>query len=180
MTLSEFSNTLNARAALMKDPALRERLGVVAANEVSAMVKRRVFRDGVSTDGSQIGQYSTKPGWFSTSTRGLPKLAPKGKNGSTRAKKTIYSEQGYRGFRVAVGRQAGKVDLNLTGATFRGVGVGIGGNGLPAFGITTQEALQRIEGNEERFDTVTVTPSEQERVAGREAARRELKFILQI
>lgn len=176
MNLKEFSETMQARARLLQDPALRERLGVVAANEVSAIVKRRVFRDGISADGSQIGQYSTKPAYFSVSKPGVPKIAPKGK--TKRAKKTYYSATGYKGYRSAVGRQSGKVDLNMTGATFGGVGVGTAQNGLPAFGIKTNEALQRIEGNEDRFDKVTVTPNESERLAGRDAALRELKFVL--
>lgn len=180
MDLKEFAETMRVRAALLNDPDLRERLGVVACNQVNAEVKRRVFRDGVAMDGSQIGRYSTKPGYFSISQPGLPKIAPKGKNGSKRAKKTFYSEEGYRGYRQAVGRQVGKVDLNMTGATFNGVGVGVGSNGMPAFGIRTKEALDRIEGNEERFSKITVTPSEQERLEGRNAALRELKFVLGI
>lgn len=87
MDLKEFAETMRVRAALLNDPDLRERLGVVACNQVNAEVKRRVFRDGVAMDGSQIGRYSTKPGYFSVSQPGLPKIAPKGKNGSKREKK---------------------------------------------------------------------------------------------
>jgi hypothetical protein len=180
MTLDDFQKHLQARGRLLRDPALRERLGVVAANRVSALVKRRVFRDGIAQDGSNIGQYSTKPGWFTTSAPGLPKLSPKGKPPSNRAKKTIYSETGYKGYRNELGRQSAKVDLNLSGATFNGVGVGVGADGLPAFGIKTKEAVERIAGNEDRFDCITVTPNEQERSEGRADALEELKFILGI
>lgn len=180
MTLYDFEKELQARVRLLSDPALRERLAVVAANRVSASVKRRVFRDGIAQDGSPIGQYSTKPGWFTTSAPGLPKLSPKGKPPSNRAKKTIYSEIGYKGYRDAVGRQSNKVDLNLSGSTFNGVGVGVGADGLPAFGIKTKEAVERIEGNEDRFSCITVTPNEQERNEGRSDALAELKVILGI
>ena len=180
MTLAELQQQLEARAKLLNDAGLKERLAIVASNEVSASVKRRVFRDGIAQDGSQIGSYSTTPARFSISTPGLPKLSPKSKPPSTRAKKTYYSESGYKGFRNAVGRQNQKVDLNLSGATFQGVGTGVAPSGVPAFGIRTKEALQRIEGNEERFNCITITPNELERKAGIEAALRELKFILNI
>ena len=178
MTLDDFSKHLKGQYLLLRDTAVRERLAVVAANRVSALVKRRVFRDGVAQDGSQIGQYSTKPGWFTTSAPGLPKLSPKGKPPSKRAKKTIYSESGYKGYRNEVGRQSAKVDLNLTGSTFNGVGVGVNSDGLPSFGIKTKEAVERINGNEDRFSCITITPNDQERNDGREDALAELKFIL--
>ena len=180
MNLSDFGEKLHGLAALLRDPAIRERMSIVAANQVSAEVKRRVFQNGIAQDGSQIGKYSTKEGWFSTSRPGLPKISAKGKPPSNRAKKTLYSATGYKGYREAVGRQSGKVDLNLTGSTFNGVGTGVGRDGLPAFGIKTTEAKNRIAGNEERFDCITVTPNEQERESGREAAKRELQFILGI
>lgn len=179
MTLDEFVAVLHARAALLRDPALRERLALIAANRVSALVKRRVFQNGTAQDGSAIGQYSTKPGYFSVNNPGVPKIAPKSKVGR-KGNKSFYSETGYAGYRKAVGRQSQKVDLNLSGATFQGVGVGTGLNGLPAFGIKTKEALQRIEGNEDRFDCVTVTPNQQERESAREDVREELRIILGI
>ena len=178
MTLDEFSFSMKAKQALLKDPALRERLALVAANAVTVLVKRRVFRDGIAQDGSLIGKYSTKPAYFGIKTPGVPKLAAKGK--TPRAKSSYYAKGGYAEYRQAVGRQSAKVDLNLSGATFLGVGAGVNGSGLPAFGIKTKEAQERIEGNELRFDCVTVTPNEAERQAGRDAATQEIKFILGI
>lgn len=178
MTLKEFAETWRARADLLQDRALKDRLGVVAANEVSAMVKRRVFLDGIAIDGTQIGQYSTRPAYFSTDQPGLPKISPKGK--TKRAKKTRYSETGYAGFRRLVGRQNSHVDLHLTGATFRGCGVGVNASNFPAFGIKTKEATERIDGNEKRFGKIILTPNAIEREAGRSAALRELQYILNI
>ena len=179
MTNAEFVAILRQRAAALSDPALRDRLATVAALRVSADVKRRVFQNGTAQDGSQIGQYSTRPAYFSTSIPGVPKISPKSKVGR-KGNKTFYSETGYSGFRKAAGRQSVKVDLNLTGATFHGVGVGVASNGIPAFGIKTNEALKRIEGNEDRFDCVTVTPNEQEIESAREDVREELRIVLGI
>jgi len=179
MTTEEFIAILNARTALLNDPNLRERLALIAANRVSAEVKRRVFFRGVAQDGSQIGQYSKKPAYFPKSTPGLPKLPGRSKVGR-KGNKTYYSPAGYAGYRAATGRQNSKVDLNMTGATFDAVGVGNGPNGLPAFGIKTKEALNRIEGNEQRFQAVTVTPNDVEVQSAREDVREELRFIFGI
>jgi len=180
MTLSEFSFNIKAKEALLKDPALRERLAIVAANAVTVLVKRRVFSDGIAQDGSPIGKYSTKEGWFQIDKTGLPKISPKSKRKGGKPTKTYYSESGYAGYRKRVGRQSAFVDLKLTGGTFNAVGTAQGAKGLIAFGIRTELAKDIIEGNELRFDCVTVTPNEAERQAGRDAAIRELKFILGI
>lgn len=178
MNLADFSDLMRARARLLQDPALRERLALVAANAITVSVKRRVFQNGIAQDGSLIGSYSTKPAYFSTGVRGLPKISPKGK--TKRAIRSFYSESGYKGFRDAVGRQSGKVDLNLTGATFSGVGVGVGRNGLPAFGVKTNDALKKIQGNEQRFDCVTITPNDDERQEAHDAVRREINYLFKI
>lgn len=170
---------LRGRVAILQDRALRERLALVAANRVSALVKRRVFQNGTAQDGSSIGDYSTKPAYFSTNKPGVPKIAPKSKVGR-KGNKTYYAAGGYAEYRKAVGRQSAKVDLNLTGATFAAVGVGQSANGLPAFGIKTKEALHRIEGNEDRFNAVTVTPNQQEIESAREDVRKEIRIALGI
>lgn len=179
MTLNEFVAVLNARAALLNDKALRERLALVAANRVSALVKRRVFQNGTAQSGSAIGSYSKKPAYFAINRPGLPKISPKSKVGR-KGNKTYYAAGGYAEFRAAAGRQSSKVDLNLTGATFNGVGVGTGSGNLPAFGIKTGEALDRIEGNEKRFSAVIVTPNLQEMESAREDVREELRIIFKI
>ena len=179
MTGTEFAAILRQRAAILQNSALRERLALVAAMRVSALVKRRVFQNGAAQDGSQIGTYSRKPGYFPTNTPGLPKIAPKSKVGR-KGNKTYYAAGGYAEYRKAAGRQSAKVDLNLTGATFFGVGVGTGTNALPAFGIKTKEALDRIEGNEARFDAVTVTPNKEEIESAHEDVRKEIRIALGI
>ncbi len=179
MTSTEMVAVLRGRIAILQDRALRERLALVAANRVSALVKRRVFQNGTAQDGSAIGDYSTKPAYFATNKPGVPKIAPKSKVGR-KGNKTYYAAGGYAEYRKAAGRQSAKVDLNLTGATFAGVGVGQSGNGLPAFGIKTKEALQRIEGNEDRFNCVTVTPNQEEIESAREDVRKEIRITLGI
>lgn len=179
MTNQELVAVLRGRIAALQNPALRERLAIVAANRVSALVKRRVFQNGLAQDGSKIGTYSTKPAYFATNKPGVPKIAPKSKVGR-KGNKTYYAAGGYAEYRKAAGRQSQTVDLNLTGATFSGVGVGQAANRLPGFGIKTKEALQRIEGNEARFDAVTVTPNKEEIESARKDVRKEIRIILGI
>lgn len=180
MTLEEFVELNKAKIRLLEDRELNERLGVVACNRVSALVKRRVFSEGEAQDGSKIGSYSTKEGWFTTNTPGLPKLSPKGKGPKPRAKKTVYQEQGYKGFRTAVGRQSSYVDLNLTGSLFRSVGVGQGRGGTIAFGIKNDASADIMQGHEEKYSKIIATPNAQEIESAHDDVREELAIILRL
>ena len=61
MTPNELSARLRIMQEALQNPALRDRMAVAACNQISALVKRRVFRDGIAQDGGKIGSYSTKP-----------------------------------------------------------------------------------------------------------------------
>lgn len=180
MSLEEFIALNKAKIQLLQDRELNERLGIVACNRVSALVKRRVFSDGVAQDGSKIGSYSTKEGWFSINTPGIPKLTAKGKGEKPRAKKTFYSERGYRGFREAVGRQSSYVDLNLSGSLFRSVGVGQGSAGNIAFGIKNAPSADIMDGHEEKYGKIILSPNREEIESAHEDVREELAIILKL
>jgi len=179
MTLEEFIEANRAKIRLLEDRALNERLGVVACNRISALVKRRVYRDGIAQNGSPIGRYSTKEGYFTTSLPGLPKIAPKSKVGR-KGNKTFYSKTGYKGYREAVGRQSETVDLNLTGATFQATGVGQGQGGKIAFGIKNRRAAEIMDSNEQRFGKIIASPNQTEVESAHDDVREELAIILKI
>ena len=105
MTPNELSARLRIMQEALQNPALRDRMAVAACNQISALVKRRVFRDGIAQDGGKIGSYSTKPAYFSTSIPGLPKVAPKGK--AKRAKRPITAKRAIRvsGIKLAGSRE---------------------------------------------------------------------------
>lgn len=86
-------------------------------------IKRRIFNEGMATDGGEIGQYSTKPIYVnpvnSPAAFGRPigKTGSKFKTGTKKGQdhKTRYFPNGYKGFRDAIGRPTDKVNLSLSG-----------------------------------------------------------------
>lgn len=179
--MSAIENRLQRISALLNDPEIETRLQTVACNAVSAAVKRRVFRDGGNTDGGQIGEYSTKPIYVGD-VLGVTKFKKAGKSGSNKkadgsAYKTGYFAGGYKEFRGAVGRQSEKIDLNLSGATFKAHGVGTK-DGRIVFGILTQSAVDIIEGNEAKRGALISTPTIEEAAKGSEAVRKEIEALL--
>lgn len=102
----------------------------IAVFTVVADQSRRIFSDGLKSDGGRIGSYSTKKGFYVN-----PNLAPrktgkkikgieglnshKGKTGKSKFKngnshKTTYV-QNYKDFRNRIGRRIDTVNLNLSG-----------------------------------------------------------------
>lgn len=138
--------------------------------QLTADFKDRIFQDGQDNDGNQIGSYSTKPMYVSISsqTSQVKKsgLKAKGKysnkdfaNGKKR--RSQYFPDGYKGYRDAVGRQSGKVDLFLTGDMFRDIRLGIS-EGSVQLAFASDFQVQKANGNEERFNKVIFAPSEEE------------------
>lgn len=98
---------------------LAEAAVIPAGLRLLGTIKNRITRDGQATDGSEIGQYSTTPGYYSRKQyvkKGAFK--PSGKPGSNRnpdPRKTAYLAEGYRELREIQGRPVDKVNLNYTG-----------------------------------------------------------------
>lgn len=64
MTLEEYTERLKRLSATYADKA-KEAVFVPAANELLATIKNRIVQDGKNSQGSNIGQYSTEPAYFS-------------------------------------------------------------------------------------------------------------------
>lgn len=106
----------------------------VAMIEAEAALKQRVFRDGQTESGANIGRYSTTPMYASTNQSRAPytKLRGKGrgkgsnkrtfKNGKVR--RSRYFAGGYAELRSFLGRQNAKVDLFMTGSLRRSITTG--------------------------------------------------------
>ena len=98
------------------DKLLRE-----VANGFYSENLRRVHNEGKDTDNKLIGeaQYSTTPIYISVDAS--PKrITPKGKSGKTKFKngnshKSAFFQEGYKGFRTAIGRTTSVVNLQLSG-----------------------------------------------------------------
>lgn len=147
-------------------------LALVAAKELEAVMKRRIFQDGKAQNGQQIGKYSTKPIYVNPNKpkKGLPKsklskLKPRGKDpkSGTRFKngkprKTHYLDKGYSGLRRVFGRQNSKVDLNLTGSLRLSIKT-VSRRSAAAVVFTDAADQAKARGNERRFRKRIFSPS---------------------
>lgn len=96
----------------------------LAVKSVMALQSRRIFLEGKSADGGNIGEYSDKP-LYVNPKNSPKKFATKGKNGDKEFKngephKTGYFEN-YLAFKKAIGRnkRTSSVDLILSGELSR-------------------------------------------------------------
>lgn len=116
MTLDEYNNNV---AELLKEVELAAtgEAYIPAANELLAETKNRIQLDGKKADGTNIGQYSTKPAYYSRE-QFVKKTAfkPQGKTGK-KTEKTMYLPAGYKQLRDIQGRHTDKVNENYSGQT---------------------------------------------------------------
>ena len=138
--------------------------------DLQADMLQRIFVNGLDNGGSDIGKYSTKPMYASPSsfTSQVRKsgIKPKGKNGSSKdfangkQRKSQYLPGGYSELRAVLGRQNSKVDLNLSGALFNSIKVGVSGE--LTIGFNNDNEFEKAKGNEARFNKVIFAASEKE------------------
>ncbi len=130
-----------------------DKLNRTIATYLQASNVKRIHNLGLAVNGSKIGNYSIKP--LYVNPKNSPKtFAPKGKTGRVKFKngklhKTAYF-LGWRGFRQGIQREAGFVNLQLSGKLklswvieYQNKKVVIGFNSLYGTEVAT--------GNEQRF-----------------------------
>lgn len=186
MALENLLNRLKLLQLVVGNPQTQTRVSTAAAFTVLAQYKRRIFVDGLATDGSQIGQYSTNPYYQNPNNLqgvALSGVSPLGKNGldtfkNGRKKKTRYLAGGYKELRELTGRQSDFVDLNFSGSTEGSIQVGQRGEEV-VIGFANEQSAEIMAGNEERFGKEIVATSEEEREIGIKAARNELLAIIE-
>lgn len=146
----------------------------LAAYTTTAKMGERIFDEGKTQSGQNIGSYSTKPIYVSLSVAPKPKGAPTGKSGKSKFKdgkghKSKYFDDGYKGYRDNVGRQTGFVDLSLTGE----LRMDFGNQKQPAeprkindfeYQIRLEKSINqdKREGADEKYGAI-FTPSESEK-----------------
>ena len=183
MTISE---RLEILSEVVNNDNTARRISQVAAIQVIAEYKQRIFLNGLDSSGSAIGQYSVNPFYInplSLTTVSAGGIKPEGKNGNTVFKngnphKTKYLTQGYRQLRDLTGRQSETVDLNFSGSLFQSIKVTESGLNS-AITYTNDELAGIMESNEARFGKDISTVSTDERELGETAARNELLAILE-
>jgi len=186
MAFENLLNRLKLLQVVVGNPETQKRVSNAAAFTVLAQYKRRIFTDGLATDGSAIGQYSSKP-FYQNPTKltgvAVGGVSPLGKNGldtfkNGRKKKTRYLAGGYKELRDLTGRQSDFVDLNFSGSTEGSIQVGTKGDDV-VIGFINEKAAEIMQGNEERFGKEIIAVSQEEREIGVKAARNELLAIIQ-
>jgi hypothetical protein len=162
------------------------RISQVAAFQVIAEYKQRIFFLGLDSSGTEIGTYSVNPFYINPLTLTTVKasgIKPEGKNGQTIFKngnphKTKYLTQGYKELRTLTGRQSEIVDLNFSGSLFQSIKVTENGS-ISAISYTNDELANIMEFQEERFSKIISDVSNEEIELGETAARNELLAILE-
>lgn len=181
MTLNDLKQRLKeVGTALLENESVKKQVELSAALAVEAEHKNRIFVEGKATNGSQIGTYSKSEMYLSKSQLvGLPKakFEPQGKVNKTgefkngKKRKSMYLSDGYSEFRKTVGRQNGKVDLNLTGSTLANIQTGTK-NGKPHYGFLTEKSKDLMAAHEVRFKKEIVKVSDSEVNVGIETAQK--------
>ena len=136
-----------------------------ASSTVHNLMAQRIFGDGRSASGGQIGSYSTKEMYVSPS-KSPKKFTAVGIGGKTKFKngkkhKTRYFANGYAGFRQQAGRQSNHVDLRLTGTLENSFVVTASGVNYVS-GFTNEKEAAIAEGNEERFGVEVFSLTDEE------------------
>lgn len=130
MTISEYKDRLND---YIKSLETKNRPFEIAVQTITVEIAKRIFSDGLKSDGSNIGQYDTKKSFYinpkkspragAERVKGIEGLnPPTGKTGKTvfadgSKHKTTYVNN-YKEFRNRIGRRIDKVDLKLSGDLF--------------------------------------------------------------
>lgn len=171
---------------VIETPEIARRISNVAANEVIADYKERIFVFGEDSNNNQIGTYSTNPFYINPLTLiGVaaddvkPLEGKTGKKVFASGKKhvTKYLPQGYKQLRELTDRGSQKVDLNFSGSMF--LSIKIENDGLNAvIRFTDDRSAQIMEAQEIRFGKTISEPTELERKKGAETASNELRIIL--
>lgn len=136
---------------------IKQRLLIVSNEALRGSMLKRIFEEGLDSNDTRIGNYSTKP-MYASRDAFVKKSAFKGK-GKVRAKtKTMYLDGGYSQFRQVQGRDTSKVNLDLTGDLRSSIQTVKNGN-IIEIGITSDFASKKGRGNERRFNKEILKPS---------------------
>lgn len=176
----------NLTKAVLASLKAQQEVVVTGLLDMQADMINRVFKDGLTSDESNIGKYSTEPIYVSIASVNsqvrASSLKPRGKQKGSRAAATkrtklvtnkfngrkipqerssMYLAGGYFEFRAVVGRQNDKVDLALTFALRNSIQVGTTENGA-TLAFNNENELKKAEGNEKRFGKIIFDASEME------------------
>lgn len=164
MTLEEYIPFINALPAKIENAAI-EAVIVPSANVMLGSIINRNVNEGLNTDGSKRGGYSTKPMYASRSQFITKSFSPQGKGGKKvkdngQPYKTEYLPQGYQQLRQKQGREIAFKNYEYTGDMFLAFGLAPAENEVQ-IGFRTEKASIKRKSLEKRFG-ITFKPSQGE------------------
>lgn len=155
MDLKEHLSKLRSLSANITTQAVNS-IFVPAANRLLAETKNRIINEGVASDGTQIGQYSTKPSYY-TRDQFVKKSAfkPIGKTGNRKFKngkphKSMYVQSGYSGLRSLQGRQVAFVNSDYSGSLMADYVQNVRQKEI-VHGFTNKQESNKRKGLEQRY-----------------------------
>jgi len=186
MKLNELANKIKGLSAEVV-AANKERLQIIASNEMEFLLKKRVFAEGKDSSGSKIGSYSTKEIYVNPNK--ISSLIPKSglkisgkfnksskfKNGNPR--KTAYLGGGYKEFKEKANFDSNIYNLTLTGTSKDSIKIGKKGNDI-VLGFSDEGRRKILEGHEERLNKEIFKPTKDELKSVRKIVKDELKVIV--
>jgi len=133
--------------------------------ELSAQHKERIFGKGIRTDGTPIGEYSTKPAYYAKDSfirKGAFKpLGKPNKDGKRRTNTTMFLQGGYSELRDIQGRTTETKNLKYSGSLEKNIQVGKFGNST-AYGTTDSAESDKFNGLEEQYEAFGLSEEEKE------------------
>lgn len=126
-----------------------ERVLIAAVNSVFAAQRERIFKQGDATNGSKIGQYSTKPISIS-------------KKRQARQTGKSYFPGGYREYKSLTGKETSFVNLQDTGQMMMDLGTTVIGRGEVGIGFSNQFNADKSHWAEEKYRKEIFFTSEKE------------------
>lgn len=156
MTLQENLDRIKDLAGT-KSGELAMAIRLPAANRLLAARKNAIVREGKASDGTNIGRYSQKPGYYGKGVfvkKGA--FRARGKNGGTKFRngkphKTMFLPEGYYQFRGIQGRENAFVNLELSGSMLLDYQQQAKGTDILQGFTNEKESLKRL-GHEDHYN----------------------------
>ena len=132
--------------------------------ELMAKHKKRIFADGLNSEGASMGKYSTKPAYYSkkifvrqAAFKGVGKPNKDGKRKT--GNKSMFIATGYEGLRDIQGRKTDHVNLKYSGSLEAGIQVVKFANSTEYGNLDANES-PKFDANEEKYNVMGLTTGE--------------------
>jgi hypothetical protein len=187
MELKGLADKIRALAELGLVKENKHRIQTIAMNELEAAMKGRIFLEGKTADGQEIGHYSTEGIYINPDK--LSSLIPKGgfkkggkfekgdkfQNGKPRL--TAYLPGGYKELKDKANFDSNTYNLTLTGTSKDSIKVGKKGDDI-VLGFSDEMRRKILQGHEARLGKKIFVLSPEELKLVVEVAKKEIVFLL--